>query len=90
MVGRSIAVAICYLSSSTSGACVIYNLSFFVYVLSVTDTTVKVRCKVIAIGQTAVLVRGEITSEDGSIIYDVLDHNKINVRLKPRAPGSKL
>jgi len=60
------------------------------YVLSVTDTTVKVRCKVIAIGQTAALVRGEITSEDGSIIYDVLDHNKINVRLRPRAPGSKL
>ncbi|KIW30218.1 uncharacterized protein PV07_05977 [Cladophialophora immunda] len=39
---------------------------------------------------TAVLVRGEIVSEDGKIVYDVVDHNKINVRLKPRAPGSKL
>ncbi|EXJ74642.1 uncharacterized protein A1O5_01335 [Cladophialophora psammophila CBS 110553] len=53
-------------------------------------TTVKIRCKVISIGQTVVLVRGEIVSDDGKLVYDVLDHNKINVRLKPRAPGSKL
>ncbi|OQU95825.1 hypothetical protein CLAIMM_01992 [Cladophialophora immunda] len=69
---------------------VVFSLFLGPEFLHVGDTTVKIRCKVASIGQTAVLVRGEIVSEDGKIVYDVVDHNKINVRLKPRAPGSKL
>ncbi|RFU29405.1 hypothetical protein B7463_g6930, partial [Scytalidium lignicola] len=48
------------------------------------NTTVHVRCKVVSIGNTAVLVRGEITSSDEKVIYNVIDHNKLNVRLQPK------
>ncbi|KAH8702969.1 hypothetical protein GQ44DRAFT_778289 [Phaeosphaeriaceae sp. PMI808] len=51
------------------------------------DATVQIRCKVINIGKTSLLLHASIVSPDGKYIYNTMEHNKVNVILKKPVSG---
>ncbi len=79
-----------YVPSCSSRLARYFILSQLILVCTSTDTTVRIRCKVVSIGQSAVLVRGELVSEDGKTIYNVMDHNKLNIVLKKASSAHQL
>lgn len=54
------------------------------------DTTVHIRCKVINIGKTSLLLHASIVSPDGKHIFNTMEHNKVNVVLRKDPPSDKL
>lgn len=41
-------------------------------------TTVWFRSKVAGVGRTMALIKGEMTNEDGSVVYATVEHHKVN------------
>lgn len=54
------------------------------------DTTVQIRCKVVSIGQTAGLIHGSIVSPDGKHLFNTMEHNKVNIKLRREEPKANL
>jgi acyl-coenzyme A thioesterase 13 len=40
---------------------------------------VRINCKVLQVGRTMAMMRGEITSLDGKVSYSVCEHHKVSV-----------
>lgn len=59
------------------------NLSI-VYLRAVpVDTTVWFRSRIVQHGKRIALIRGEMTNEDGSHVYALCDHHKVNAPMLP-------
>ncbi|EKD16307.1 putative thioesterase family protein [Drepanopeziza brunnea f. sp. 'multigermtubi' MB_m1] len=47
------------------------------------DTTVRIHSRVLQVGKTMALIRGEMTSLDGEKVYCTAEHHKVSVPSKP-------
>lgn len=47
--------------------------------LTILGTTIRIHTKVLQVGRTMALLRGEMRSVDGSILYSTCEHHKVAV-----------
>jgi acyl-coenzyme A thioesterase 13 len=45
--------------------------------------TVRLNIKVVSVGKQMAMIRGEMTSQDGKIVYCTAEHHKVNVPVTP-------
>ncbi|KAF1981808.1 thioesterase family protein-like protein [Aulographum hederae CBS 113979] len=54
-----------------------------------TGTTVRLRSWVTSVGRTMAMIRGEMTSVDGKLVYCTAEHHKVNLDPKPEHAAVK-
>lgn len=53
-------------------------------------TTVLLTSRVVQAGKTMAMIRGEMTSLDGSIVYATAEHHKVNVSMDAKHAGARV